>query len=69
MKTIATAALAVALLSATGIASAQTAPTPIPLGSPIPLSTPMPMPTPAPMATPASVPSSLPLVGPLTPGH
>jgi protein ImuB len=69
MKTIATAALAAALLAVTGIAQAQTAPTPLPLATPMPLSTAVPIPTPAPMATPASVPSSLPGGGPLSPAH
>jgi hypothetical protein len=70
MKTIVTAALVAVLLSGASIASAQTAPTPIPLSTPMPLATPMPVVTPAPMTTPASVPSSLPITGPLgQPGH
>jgi hypothetical protein len=67
MKTIATAVVLAILVGGASVASAQTAPTPIPLTTPMPMATPLPAVTPAPTTTPASVPSSLPPAGPLNP--
>jgi hypothetical protein len=65
-------ALTAAALTAggSGIAVAQSMPSPPPLATPPPIATtapftPPPLATPAPIATPASVPSSLPPLGPL----